>query len=394
LRLDLSQGVVHLDPVRASVAVRWRPAVDAGAREALERRYGLVDGGAEGERTFRYGLTDASSANLRALVNDPNVVDTAGINRGAAVLDAPAWRRWIIALGVTRIVWGPFFTPYDAEAWLYYFFWIIPLAALVVAWLMRTDRRSPDVVKVGAAALMGILLNLFLIRGSLDSRLPDVVVPAAVTGGFLLWRWIKTAREASAVWRATSITGLAVVSILFWAALTTYERSVSAGRLATAGVRVASMRDATGELGTRPIDVRELPGSPSVASLIRYVHACTSPEDRLLLVAYEPQVFYFSERLFAGGMAYFHQRRFSSDPEQARIVDALRNERVPLVIIEGERLRMLRDDYAQVDEYVTTRYVPVMQGTFGDDRVWHVLADPRRTVTSMRDGLPCYRASS
>lgn len=394
LRLDLSNGLVHLNPVLAQVVVRWVPGVDPVVRESLERRYGLTGAVVEGEHTYGYGLTDASRANLRALVNDSSVVDTGGIVRGAAVLDVPIWERWTITLGLSRIVWGPFFSASDAEAWLYYFFWIIALVALILAWRLPSGRRASEGAKIGSAATLGVLLNLFLIRGSLDSRLPDVVIPAAIAGGYLLWRGVRRARHGPWAGRIAAAIGIAGCLLLFWAALTTYERSASLARLATAVFRFDRLRTAASELGRRPIEARELPGSPSVVYLTRYLHACTAPGDRVLLVAYEPQVFYFSERLFAGGMAYFHQRRFSSEPEQAMIVRRLERERVPVVIIEEERLRMLQDDYPQVYRHVTTQYVDAARTAFGDDRQWRVLVDPKLEPMSTRDTLPCYAASS
>src|SRR5688572_8855895 len=38
---DLSNGIVHVDPVRARVRVRWAPQVDAASRRAVEEQFGL-----------------------------------------------------------------------------------------------------------------------------------------------------------------------------------------------------------------------------------------------------------------------------------------------------------------------------------------------------------------
>ena len=53
---------------------------------------------------------------------------------------------------------------------------------------------SEAVATFGLLAVIGILFNVFLIRGNLDSHLPDVIVPAAV-----LWVWMLrgTLREFS-----------------------------------------------------------------------------------------------------------------------------------------------------------------------------------------------------
>jgi hypothetical protein len=69
-----------LDPKPASIHVRWAPGVDAATREASEERYSLSRGVSDG-RTWAYLLSDTSSSNIRALVSDPIVEDTADIER-------------------------------------------------------------------------------------------------------------------------------------------------------------------------------------------------------------------------------------------------------------------------------------------------------------------------
>jgi hypothetical protein len=158
-----------------------------------------VDGHPDDESTWSYGLTDDSRDNLRALIADPHIDDTAGINRGAATLDAPAWARWLSRTGVSRLAIGPFFSAEDSEAWLYAAVWLIPIIALcVIAMQVRRSGVTVDAIKVGAAALVGIELNLFLLRGSLDSRLPDVVVPAAIVGAWLLAESTRALRPPQA----------------------------------------------------------------------------------------------------------------------------------------------------------------------------------------------------
>jgi hypothetical protein len=63
------------------INVRWAPDVDDAARVAAEARFHLVQDGAPDGRTRRYELLDPSRTNTEALVTDPAVEDTAGLDR-------------------------------------------------------------------------------------------------------------------------------------------------------------------------------------------------------------------------------------------------------------------------------------------------------------------------
>ena len=63
------------------VHVRWAPSVDDAARQRLEQQYRLLLIELREGRTFGYALTDRSRDNVRSLVLDPTVEDTAQIHR-------------------------------------------------------------------------------------------------------------------------------------------------------------------------------------------------------------------------------------------------------------------------------------------------------------------------
>jgi hypothetical protein len=67
------------------VHVRWSETVSAEERAALERRYDLRNGRPVDATTttWRYDLAEPSRENIRALIRDPAVDDTAYIDRGA-----------------------------------------------------------------------------------------------------------------------------------------------------------------------------------------------------------------------------------------------------------------------------------------------------------------------
>jgi hypothetical protein len=266
----------------------------------------------------------------------------------------------------------------------------------VVAVQVKRRGASGEAIKISAAAMLGIVLNLFLLRGSLDSRLPDVVVPAAIVGAWLLAESLRALRlrapsggRASLVRRALVGTAVAAMLVVLGTAVQAYSGS-TVESLVRGSVTPSRLRDVARSLHERPIDTWSSDHVNGVRRLTRYVFDCTTAQDRLLLVAYEPQVFYYAERLFAGGIEHFHQRRFSSAAEQGRIVAALRRQRVPLVIVEDDRARMLQDDYAQVFAYIREGYVPVGETTFHAHRLWRIYADRKAAVRRKWDDLPCF----
>ena len=69
------------------INVRWAPDVDDAAREAIEARFHLSQEGEPDGRTRRYELLDSSRANVEALLTNPAVEDTAGLDRATLAFD-------------------------------------------------------------------------------------------------------------------------------------------------------------------------------------------------------------------------------------------------------------------------------------------------------------------
>ena len=75
---------------RPSINVRWASGTSDDGRRSIEQRRHLVDGARREGTTWRYALDDSSAANVLALLQEPAVEDTAGIDRRTgAVLKPP-----------------------------------------------------------------------------------------------------------------------------------------------------------------------------------------------------------------------------------------------------------------------------------------------------------------
>ena len=120
--IDRSAPLWEVAPANR-VNVRWAEGADDTARRDREARFGLTAGagqGAEG-RTWSYVLVDYESANLRALIEDVMVADTAGIDRATA------------RVALKRSLLPGVFNEQNALAWFYYLTILVPVVAL--GWL-------------------------------------------------------------------------------------------------------------------------------------------------------------------------------------------------------------------------------------------------------------------
>jgi len=94
--------VIH-DP-SPRIAVGWSADVDDGRRANLETTYALVAPSHDEGTTWTYRIRDTSRANVRALVNDPSVDDTSGIDRGASRVETARTPMLLLAMVLSGLV--------------------------------------------------------------------------------------------------------------------------------------------------------------------------------------------------------------------------------------------------------------------------------------------------
>ena len=301
---------------------------------------------------------------------------------GARVLSMP--------FGFEQVV-----TPANALAWLYYATILVPFAALVLL-LLRWRRGTldhQDRVAIGAAIVMCLVIDQALMRGSPDSRLPDVAGPTVVLAAWVTATVVRAARGPSRFVPGVAVSLLWLATL--WSATTfgeTGERLIASGVPAGRAAVAERFRQVSQWMQMRPIDYYAPPGSPGVRGLTRYVLDCTRPGDRVLAGSFEPQLFFYSERAFAGGQVYLKGGWHQSPEAQQLTVERLRHQRVPIVLINLATEAEVRG-FSIVYQYIQDNYREAWRGNFegGPDYAILVKRDlpVRRTYSSF--DLPCYR---
>jgi hypothetical protein len=126
----------------------------------------------------------------------------------------------------------------------------------------------------------------------------------------------------------------------------------------------------------------------TVEVLLRYIHDCTAPGDRVLVTGQTPfQVGYYLERPIAGGHLFWHEG-FRSDPVRERqSLELLQRQSVPFAYSTHDPVFDDFKRYPRTLEYLRRHYVE-LEGSRG-----LVLVDTRRQATGMFEhlGFPCFR---
>ena len=397
--IDRSVPLWVVAPAIGPVNVRWAAGADGAVRREREGRYGLTAGVHREGRTWSYVLTDQQTGNVRALVEDRMVEDTAGIDRRTFRVLPELWGSWLTRRLFLLRLRGPLpglFTPKNALAWFYWLTILVPVVALgwigAEWWSGRVAR--PDAAVIAAAAILCFVISHTLVRGEPGSRVVDVAAPT-----FVLAAWLARPRGDpgwSPIRARLTRTGIvSLMLITFWSVWTV---GGTGPRLARAGVLdgPAGVWEHLGGvnrgLRSRPIDDWAPPGSTGLRALARYVLDCTAPSDRFLVTWYAPDVFYYAERGFAGGQAFLYGGWHESVAAQRLTLERMKLQSVPIILSRPGTLSTSR--FPLINDYVQTRYRLAAESTFGgEDGILRVFVDARLEPVAEHPGLelPCFR---
>jgi hypothetical protein len=396
------------------VNIRWAAGVGEAERRQREMRHRLESPEPRDERTWSYELIESSPAAIEAIVKDPLVDDTHGIDRATFVVTDGPREPWTVALqrrypvlkmrplpGVLRRA--------NAAPWLYVVSWGVPIVCLILALARRQSPQGPGAgsesasrtrLVVLAVAVFALTQDAAMLRNTLEARLADVAVPVAVLGAWLL---AFSARQLRAGWWPVRIAGTAVVAAAVGATLASVMAIgsvVSAAGLIglTAGREgiEARWRRVSRELSSLPDAAATAePDAGPFSRTIAYLRACTAPHDRILVGDFAPEVYYFTERGFAGGQVAFFSNFYSTPREQQATIARLTSESVPIALLQpaSRYEEEFGADYPLVAAYIRERYRPAGRLELEPGRPLDVHVEIARPVhrTYGPLGLPCFR---
>ena len=412
LTIDASAPLVSIEPPAGyRITVRWVEGLEEVSRLRLERRFLLEDADFRGERTWSYTINDDSTEYLRSIVTEPLVEDTGSIDRSTfRIVQAGTTMdrvRRIVPFLRMELLPGVL-SRENLLVFLYYLFIAVPFAAVLVLWrnIFRSGAlrgQEPEVARVLSLAVMCLLVDGFILRAPLAARIGAVAPPIAILGSWLVVnaRLRDQARHVANLsimgfgeaspWMLRAQQGgktvvMVVVAVAFvgFSALSVREK-FQGGRIAE---RVAA-------LAVSPPAETLLPNGRDLG-LVRYVRQCSAPTDRVLVTWFMPHLYSYSGRGFAGGMVVFFGHHWSGERFQRRTVNRLRQQSVPIVIVELASYERFQEDYALVDAYIQAHYRTAGESHFGNpdapQDAYRVMVRAGLTPTGVDDSskLPCF----
>ena len=282
-------------------------------------------------------------------------------------------------------------------ATLFWLFWLVPFVCVGMALhrLIRQRERWPGEI----AAILGLvtiaaLVNASFLRQSLEVRVSDAVVPAAVLGAWALgvcWTPAPHRGPTRLVMQAVS------VALMLMAAAAAARLAGFAGQYDDAGMRqgFAGVRSHAAEVSERLRSPYrdDVPSRYSLAlgPFFAYVDRCTSSADRLIVTGEFPDVLVLAGRRFAGDAIVFGSW-YSSVTHQDRTLARLRSAPALFVLHTGDA-DGFRRKYAQVAEYVDAEYQPMADVPVPEDGTIQILVKTSRRphAVDATTGWPCFK---
>lgn len=385
-----------------AIGLRWSATSTPEARAAVMRRYDLTRVARRDEVSEQVRLSARALAELRALIAEPIVEDTDGLDRGAARVDPAVWpagerRRFEHAwlrLQLLPGLDGQVPAGHAAAVLLF----AIPLLVLVVVPLAGAALPAGVTARqVVCFALFALVVDVGLIRTPFHVRVGDAVVLPAVVLGLALAATRRSSQPRARLWRLARQASGAVVLLLV------------VKSLAVAGQSLERVHWVAGEWtswdrarGAREEVVERLWTSPPIAywerrnpeltlRLAHYVHDCVPEDDRLLVLWFAPEIYYYADRLMAGRHV-FYLREFAALADERRMELEKVARTQPLVVLRRDLSSRAADDaFPEVRDLLARDYHPA--ATIADADAYVILARrDRAPVRTWGDARwPCYR---
>lgn len=355
--LRFGRSAVTVEPAESYapiVALRWKAGSPTEERARLLASYDLALLESDDESTARVRLSERSIPRIPALINESIVEDTAGIDRSAATLSDstwPRWQRWRYNSAWLRVRVLPGLDDQTrASEYAVALFYLLPLLLAAAAPVIARHGSVPGGTRaLTAFAAFALLVDVAMLRIPFTARVFDAVVLSTIVFGFVvggLWRGPSGhLRRALQQLGAVALTAIVTISV------------------ARAG-QVSDLADAADLNGV----FAELVASPPLAHyldrparfslrLAAYVRACVPPSDRLLVLWFEPEIYFYSERLMAQRHLFFAPPWADLAGEQNMTIAKIKRFLPPLVLARRSALdEYARATYPGVVDYVDREY--------------------------------------
>lgn len=279
---------------------------------------------------------------------------------------------------------------------LYWVTLLVPvlLAVSVVTEVVRSwYRAEPLPVRTWYFALTAAILALIDDQIVREPSYVVAVAPLTAAAAAPLLAW---SGRHGAAWKGVQLaigTGLVIVAGVASVSYTNIEPEALIGRVQPTFSRLLASPPIEGILPADRISgfTRELwerGGDENERLMLRYLHDCTAPGDRVIVTGSTPsEVNYLIERPFAGGHLLWHHAWRSDPVQEMRSLVQIQRQSVPFAYSNTDPVLDDFEKYPRIRAYLTEHYAEL------DGSTGLLLVDTRRTPVRRFGpmGFPCFR---
>jgi hypothetical protein len=397
--------LVSVDPSEQyapSIGLRWTRDSSQAARQRVIEQYGLTVVSTRDEVSQTARVSERTVGAIRALVAEPVVEDTDGIDRGAGEISSSTWpssqrRRfdhWWLRLRLLPGLDQQVQAGESATVLLY----ALPLLAIAVA--VPLKRYLPPGVSPASLACFGafaLLVDLGILRTPFHVRVGDGIVLPGIVLGILCAMLIRARGELTPLARrATSVAGVVVLVLLVKslavAGLSGERVTWLAGEWESVNRARGAWEEVAGRLmATPPIDYWRNRRPEVTLRLAAYARECLPESDRILVLWFAPEIYYYSDRLMASRHAFFLSEFSRLSHERDMEMKKVKRAPPAIVFTKSGSESAVRHAFPQVMDLVSREYH--VGGWIDDgDRYSFLVRNDRLPVREYgADRWPCYR---
>jgi hypothetical protein len=385
-----------------SIGLRWTRDSTPESRQQVLDRYGLTVISTRDEVSQTARVSERTIDAVRTLVAEPIVEDTDGIDRGAARISESTWppsqrRRfdhWWLRLHVLPRLDQP--VPGGALATI--LLYGMPLVGIVLALLFKEHLpRAIGVAPLIAFSVFALVVDLGVLRTPFHVRVGDAIVLPGIVMGILVAVSVHATknRGAAAKWLGRAAVG--VLFVLLMKSLAGAGQSAErvtwvAGEWESLDRARGAWEEVTGRLMSNPPIAYWQNRNPEVTlRLAAYARECVPESERILVLWFAPEIYYYSERLMGTRHAFFLAQFADLPHERAMELERVRRARPAIVFTKANSDRAAREAFPEMIELVGREYHAV--GAIDDgDRYQILVRNDRVPVREYgNDRWPCYR---
>jgi hypothetical protein len=283
--------------------------------------------------------------------------------------------------------WLPtIFRPENAQAWLHRFALVVPVAAVLLVPLRRSNRDRRTIARLLSSGTLVGLAALFVLREPVHARIGGVLPVVLIAAGLLVGEWRAGMRVpvSTPTRKAARQVGLLVVAAVpFFLTLASLW-----GLLAYPPFKNIEVARRLSEFATVPPDIDLMPKG-AMEPVAEYIRACTRPTDRFFEPWFAGELYFFSGRGFAAGLPVVFGDHWSELPFQRRALRILEQQNVPIIVREDGDLEK---QYRFIWTYVLEHYELARTTRLGLYPALQIWVRQGQPVTRLygKLGLPCY----